>query len=257
MQAAAAQVPKGTGQTWRTVTDLIGSKLYVDYQKYVKLGSADPEIEKRSGLVRKRGTLTDGDLGTLNGYLVALEGSKTDEKKLERLQAGLGRLEKVFEKFGSQFRLDVTRPIRQLLGTVQQVSQRSQQKATHVTSGFTKRFDKLFKDAPDGLETAFLEWWQQYQKTSGFTKRWIQTHEQQVRLLAKRVLKDKYNPHEDVLTVNERVLNSKKFEGFVKAAGDVSVHSMAENLVRKRLRTFWATRPVLHRKTRRLFRKPI
>ena len=86
------------------------------------------------------------------------------------------------------------------------MSQRSQQKATHVTSGFAKRFDNLFKDAPEGLEDAFLEWWQQYQKVSGFTKKWIQTHEQQVRLLAKRVLKDKYNP----LTVNERVLDVRR-----------------------------------------------
>ena len=135
VQAAVAQVPKGTGQTWRTVTDLIGSKLYVDYQSYVG-GSGHSDIKNKSGLVRK--SVTNDDVDTLNGYLVALEGSKTDEEKLERLQAGLGKLEEVFEKFGSQFRLDVTRPIRQLLGTVQQVSQRSQQKATHVTSGFYK-----------------------------------------------------------------------------------------------------------------------
>ena len=95
MQAAVAQVPAGTAGTWLTVKDVIGRKLYVDYQNY-KLGSADPDIEKRSGLVRKRGTLTDDDVDTLNGYLVALEGSKTDEEKLERLQAGLGKLEEVF-----------------------------------------------------------------------------------------------------------------------------------------------------------------
>ena len=85
----------------------------------------------------------------------------------------------------------------------------------------------------EGLEAAFLEWWQQYQKTFGFTKKWIQTHEQQVRLLAKRVLGKKYNPHEGVLTVNERVLNSKKFELLETAAGDASVHSMAQLHLRK------------------------
>ena len=37
VQAAASQVPKGTGQTWRTVTDLIGRKLYVDYSKNLDL----------------------------------------------------------------------------------------------------------------------------------------------------------------------------------------------------------------------------
>ena len=210
VQAAVAQVPKGTGGTWRTVTDLIGRKLYVDYQSY-KGGSADPEIKKRSGLVRKN--VKDGDVHSLSGYLVALEGSKTDEEKFKHLQSGLAKLEPVFKNFGSQFHLDVTRPIRQLLGTVQQVSQRSQQKATHVSPKFTKRFNNLFKDAPDGLETAFLEWWQQYQKVSGFTKKWIQTHEPQ------RVFKDKYNPHDDVLTVNEALLNSKKFELLETAAG--------------------------------------
>ena len=80
-----------------------------------------------------RKSVTNDDVDTLNGYLVALEGSKTDEEKLKRLRKGVGKLEEVFEKFGSQFRLDVTRPIRQLLGTVQQVSQRSQQKATHAS----------------------------------------------------------------------------------------------------------------------------
>ena len=180
-----------------------------------------------------RKNVKDGDVHSLSGYLVALEGSKTDEEKFKHLQSGLAKLEPVFKNFGSQFHLDVTRPIRQLLGTVQQVSQRSQQKATHVSPKFTKRFNNLFKDAPDGLETAFLEWWQQYQKVSGFTKRWIQTHEQQVRLLAQRVFKDKYNPHDDVLTVNEALLNSKKFELLEKAAGDASVHSMAQLHLRK------------------------